>query len=113
MKAKSFVACALTACVVPLAPALAHNPDPSGPQGTGWYGAPNAAVAIPQMVSPYYEQAPYTQPRARTVPAPQSGTYADAPMDERMRERADMRTRGERWVYEGPSFDTNPPAPPS
>jgi hypothetical protein len=114
MKAKSFVAYALTACAVPLAPALAHNADPSGPQGTGWYGAPNAAVPIPQIVSPHYEQAPYTQPHARTLPAPQAGTNADALIDdERMRERSDMRRRGGRWVYQGPSFDTNPPAPPS
>jgi hypothetical protein len=64
MKAKSFVAYALTACAIPAAPALAQNAEPSGPQGTGWYGAPYAAV-----------------------PA------------------------GGRWVYQGHSFDTNPPVP--
>jgi hypothetical protein len=82
MKAKTLVACALTVSAFAAAPALAQNAEPAGPQGTGWYGAPNAALPVPQIVYPY--------------------TYY---------ERTDMRREGRRWVYQGNSFDTNPPVP--
>ena len=89
MKAKTLVACVLTASALPLA-ALANGPQPSGPQGTGWYGAPNAAVPVPQVVAP-------GDPVVVT-PIPQDNA------------RRPMRQRA---VYDGPSWSTNPPAPPA
>jgi len=84
MKAKTLIACAITASAMPLASAFAQNAYPtqnaypSGPQGTGWYGAPNAAT----------------------------------PMVTDRNERTDVRqARTQRWVYQGFSADTNPPAP--
>ena len=109
MKAKTFVACALTAVAVPLAPALAQNAQPSGPQGTGWYGAPNAAVPVPQPVSPAYIYAP---PVASAPTAVQGSAPWSAPAGQRMDDSSDMRRPAHRnWVYQGNSFDTNPPAP--
>ena len=97
MKSKTFVAYALAACTIPVASALAAQP--SGPQGTGWYGAPNAAVPVPQLVLPYYEHT-------------HAGAWTDPRMDNPMRDRAAIPNgAGERWVYQGPSFSTNPPAP--
>jgi len=86
MKAKTLFACALTAAALPLAPVLAQNAEPSGPQGTCWNGARNAAVPAPQAVQP-----------------------ADAyetrvPQDTR-------RPKRQRNRYDGPSWETNPPAP--
>jgi hypothetical protein len=88
MKAKILVACALTASALPLAAAFAQNAEPSGPQGTGWYGAPNAATPIPQGADNQYR-----------YPA------------ERVRDK-DRMTRRDRVAYNGFSADTNPPAPP-
>jgi hypothetical protein len=88
MKAKTLVACALTAAALPFAPALAQNAEPSGPQGTGWYGARNAAVPAPQTVQPA---------DAYTTRVPQ-----DTP-----------RPTRQRGNYDGPSWETNPPAPPA
>jgi hypothetical protein len=109
MKAKTLVACVLTASALPLAPALAQNAQPGGPQGTGWYGAPNAAVPVPQTVSPA---------EAYATPMPQDSVSRGAAGDQRAYER-DMR-RGDarrpmrqRGVYDGPSWSTNPPAPPA
>jgi hypothetical protein len=92
MKAKTFVACVLTASALPLAPALALGPQPSGPQGTGSYGAPNAAVPVPQVLAP-------GDPVVVT-PLPQDG----------VNRAASMRGRG---MYDGPSWSTSPPAPPA
>jgi len=86
MKAKTFVVCALAAAALPLAPALAQNAEPSGPQGTGWYGATNAAAPAPQVVRP-------ADPYAARVPQDT---------------RRPVRERGN---YDGPSWATNPPAP--
>jgi hypothetical protein len=99
MKAKTFIACVLTASALPLAPAIAQQgPHPSGPQGTGSYGAPNAAVPVPQVVVP-------GDPVVVT-PIPQ-----DYERDMRRGDaRRPMRQRG---VYDGPSWSTNPPAPPA
>jgi hypothetical protein len=110
MKAKTFVACVLTASALPLAPAFALGPQPSGPQGTGWYGAPNAAVPVPQVVVP-------GDPVVIT-PVPQDGmnrgASIDQPVYERDTRRGDMRRpMRERGVYDGPSWSTNPPAPPA
>jgi hypothetical protein len=106
MKAKTFVACALTVVAVPFAPAVAQNAQPSGPQGTGWYGAPNAAVPVPQPVSPAYMYAP--QVAAAPAPIQDRSQWEQHRMDE----RSDMRRPAHRnWVYQGNSFDTNPPAP--
>ena len=92
MKAKTFVACVLTASALPLA-AIAQNADPSGPQGTGWYGAPSGAVAVPQTV-------------------PQTAQPADGYRRD-MRGTDTRRPAGRNWVYQGPSWETNPPAPPA
>jgi hypothetical protein len=86
MKAKTLIACAVTASVLPFA-ALAQNAEPSGPQGTGWYGAPNAAR-----------------------PTPQENQIAER--NARIERRADARERyRDRRAYDGFSADTNPPAP--
>jgi hypothetical protein len=107
MKAKTFVACVLTASALPLAPALAQNAtQPGGPQGTGWYGAPNAAVPVPELVSPADTYA---------TPLPQDRTILeDRRVYERGMRRGDARRpMRERGVYDGPSWSTNPPAPPA
>jgi hypothetical protein len=86
MKAKTLIACAITASALPFA-ALAQNAEPSGPQGTGWYGAPNAARATPQE-------------------------NQIAERNARIERRADTRERyRDRRAYDGFSADTNPPAP--
>ena len=87
MKAKTLVACVLTAAAT--TPALAQNAEPSGPQGTGWYGARSGAVPAPQVVAP---ADPYD-----TARVPQDA-------------RRPVRGRGS---YDGPSWETNPPAPPA
>ena len=104
MKVKTIIACALTASALPLA-ALAQNAEPSGPQGTGWYGAPNAATPVAQPVqsTPSYS-ADQTYSSGATV----------QPTDQ-PRWRADMRSNERayrRGAYHGFSADTNPPAPP-
>lgn len=72
MKAKTFVVCALTAAALPLTPALAQNAEPSGPQGTGWYGADPYAVRVPQDARrPVRERGSYDGPSwATNPPAP-------------------------------------------
>lgn len=107
MKAKTFVACVLTASALPLAPALAQlGPQPSGPQGTGAYGAANAAVPVPQAVVPADTRYGAAMPedsvnRGATL---EQGTYG------RDWRRSDER-RTTRGMYDGPSWATNPPAP--
>ena len=91
MKAKTLVACVLTAAAT--TPALAQNAEPSGPQGTGWYGARSGAVPAPQVVAP---ADPYV------TPAPQTARPADP-----------YNTVRGRGSYDGPSWETNPPAPPA
>jgi hypothetical protein len=110
MKAKTFVACVLTASALPLAPALAQNAQPSGPQGTGWYGAPNAAVPVPQVVVP--------GDVVVLTPIPQESASPGVTTDERyyqrdMRRDDARRPMRQRGVYDGPSWSTNPPAPPA
>jgi hypothetical protein len=100
MKAKTLVACVLTASALPLAPALAQlGPQPSGPQGTGAYGAANAAVPEPQIVVPA---------ETYVAPLPEDRVNRGATVDQRAYERRPMRGRG---MYDGPSWATNPPAP--
>ena len=109
MKAKTLVACAFAASALPLASAWATMP--SGPQGTGSYGAPNGAVPLAQTVPPGYI---YTQPQ--TV-VPDTSVNRDALADQtaidRETARTDTATRraSNRWVLQGPSWATNPPAP--
>ena len=117
MKAKTFVACVLTASALPLAALAQQGPQPTGPQGTGAYGAPNAALPAPQTVSPadtYY---------GHGTAMPEDGVSRGATADERFygrdaRRDGDMRgddvrrPRG-RGMYDGPSWSTNPPAPPA
>jgi len=99
MKVKTLVACAITATALPFASAFAQNAQPSGPQGTGWYGAPNAAVPTPQDTTAYgYD-------------ASRNAVRSDSRMPWR-NDRTDERpARTQRWVYQGFSADTNPPAP--
>jgi hypothetical protein len=103
MKAKTLVACALTAATVPLAPALAQNAEPSGPQGTGSYGARSGAAPAPQVVAP---ADPYVKP------APQTARPADPYSTARVPQDARRPVRGH-GSYDGPSWETNPPAPPA
>jgi hypothetical protein len=103
MKAKTLVACALTAAALPLAPALAQNAEPSGPQGTGSYGARSGAVPAPQVVAP---ADPYVKS------APQTARPADPYSTARVPQDARQPVRG-RGSYDGPSWETNPPAPPA
>jgi hypothetical protein len=105
MKAKTFVACVLTASALPLAPALAQlGPQPSGPQGTGAYGARNAAVPVPESAAPAYTN-------ATPVPADSAsrGTTSDRRADDVRRDAG--RSPARRGMYDGPSWETNPPAP--
>jgi len=90
MKAKTFVACAFAASTAAASAAWATMP--TGPQGTGAYGAPNGAVPVPQSVPPGYVY-------------PRSALDRDPPVND----AAGRRTRG--WVHQGPSWATNPPAP--
>jgi hypothetical protein len=113
MKVKTFVACVLTASAVPLGPALALGPQPSGPQGIDWYAEPNAAVPAPQTVSPTETYAaPLPQDSAsQGTSAGQRAYERDVRRDMRRDDtRRPMRGRG---MYDGPSWSTNPPAPPA
>jgi hypothetical protein len=106
MKAKTLVACALAASTLPLA---AWATMPSGPQGTGSYGAPNGAVPLAQSVPPGYI---YTQPQTAV---PDTSANRDALADQTALDREPARTNTRRpsnhWVLQGPSWATNPPAP--
>ena len=103
MKAKTLVACALTAAALPLAPAFAQNAEPSGPQGTGSYGARSGAVPAPQVVAPA---------DLYVTPAPQTARPVDPYSTARVPQDARRPVRG-RGSYDGPSWETNPPAPPA
>lgn len=104
MKAKTLIVCAATAVALPLSSAWATMP--TGPQGTGWYGAPNAAVPAPQ------EQQPYVNPADNRL-------HGDA-REWRNAQRAEVREpltypwygqQSRIPVLQGHSADTNPPAP--
>ena len=104
MKVKTLIASAVTATVLPFASAFAQNAAPSGPQGTGWYGAPNAAYPAPQ------DNAAYGYDTSRNAVPPSERN--DARMMPWRSDRTDERqARTQRWVYQGFSADTNPPAP--
>lgn len=109
MKAKTLIACAVTASALPFAAAFAqNNAAPSGPQGTGWYGAPNAAVPVPQgeASAQWRGDNPY---RADSQYQYQDRAQQRADMYNRDR---DARVRQRDWmVYNGFSADTNPPVP--
>jgi hypothetical protein len=108
MKAKTFVACAFVASALPLASAWATMP--SGPQGTGSYGAPNGAVPLPQSVPPGYI---VVGPQGATVPdnSVNRDQLADQTAIDREPARTDARRPANHWVLHGPSWATNPPAP--
>ena len=110
MKAKTFAACVFAAAAMPFASAWAGMP--SGPQGTGSYGAPNGAVPLPQSVPPGYID---VGPQA--APVPDDSVHRDALADQTAIDHEPARTatgrRSNRWVLQGPSWATNPPAPPS
>ena len=107
MKAKTLVACALAASALPAVSVLpfasAWATMPSGPQGTGSYGARSGAVPVPQVVAP---ADPYV------TPAPQTARPADPYSTARVPQDARRPVRG-RGSYDGPSWETNPPAPPA
>jgi hypothetical protein len=113
MKAKTLIACAVTAAALPFAAVHAQNAEPSGPQGTGWYGAPNAAVPIPQDQAsaqwqgnnPYRTQNPYRVDGQYQYRGP-TGEASSGDTERGMRQRDRMGL-----VYRGFSADTNPPAP--
>jgi hypothetical protein len=114
MKAKTFVACAFAASALPFSSGWATMP--TGPQGTGAYGAANAAVPLPQTVPPgHVYPGPYVE---QTVsPLPDSSVNRDALADQTALDRDppradDGRRIHRRWVHQGPSWATNPPAPP-
>lgn len=114
MKAKTFVACAFAASALPLSSGWAVMP--TGPQGTGAYGAPNAAVPLPQSVPPGYVY-PGTYAQQTVSPAPDSTASRDALADQTALDRdppraADASRIRRSWVHQGPSWATNPPAPP-
>ena len=106
MKAKTLIACAFAASA-----ASAWATMPSGPQGTGSYGAPNGAVPLPQTVPP---GSIYVGPQAAPVPddSVHRDLLADQTAIDRDPPRADPRRRARNWVHQGPSWATNPPAPP-
>jgi hypothetical protein len=109
MKTKTLLAAAFTACAVPLAPAWAGTP--SGPQGTGAYGAPNGAAPLAQSVPPGYIDA---GPQA--APVPDDSVHRDAladqtAIDREPAARTNTRRPSNHWVLQGPSWATNPPAP--
>jgi hypothetical protein len=113
MKVKTFVACVLTASAMPLAPALALGPQPSDPQGTGWYGAPNAAVPVPQPEFPADSYAPaLPQDGVSRGASADQGAY-DRNMGRDVRRDDTRRPMRGRGMYDGPSWSTNPPAPPA
>ena len=112
MKVKTFIVSAFAATASAAGAAWATMP--TGPQGTGTYGAPNAAVPLPQSVPPAYvypspqDQAAVAVPdtaAARDILADRTALDRDPPLTE-----ADRRS-ARRWVHQGPSWATNPPAP--
>ena len=105
MKVKTLFACAVTAVSLPLAAVAQNNAQPSGPQGTGWYGAPYAAQPVPQM-----------NPGSDSSALERNDAYAAERRDWRdwrAERRADVRDQRDRrsYTYQGFSADTNPPAP--
>jgi hypothetical protein len=114
MKAKTLIACALTAAALPLAPALAQNAEPSGPQGTGGYGArlaQNAEPSGPQGTGAYGARSgAIPQAVAPTDPYATQQSARPAQPYSSQEPRQPVRGRGS---YDGPSWETNPPAPPA
>ncbi|HEY7238537.1 MAG TPA: hypothetical protein VH600_05165 [Burkholderiales bacterium] len=111
MKAKTLLATAFAACAIPAASAWAQMP--SGPQGTGTYGAPNGAVPLAQTVPPGYID---VGPQAAPVPdnSVNRDRLADqTAIDREPAARTNTRRPSNHWVLQGPSWATNPPAPPS
>jgi hypothetical protein len=85
---------------------------PSGPQGTGSYGAPNGAVPLPQTVPPGYIDA-----GPQVAPVPDNSVNRDrladqTAIDREPAPRTNTRRPSNHWVLQGPSWATNPPAPP-
>ena len=104
MKAKTLVACVLTASALPLTPAFAQYAQPGGPQGTGWYG-----VADPLAVPPAGEVILITPVPADSV---SPGASVEPRAYERDSRRADVRRpMWNRGTYDGSSSATNPPVP--
>lgn len=112
MKAKTLIACAIVSAAS-ITPALAQNAQPGGPQGTGWYGAPNMAVPVPRdATGPYIpgtaELVPYAEPQAYDSASAGATVVQPNPAYGRNDPRQPMPRR---WVYQGFSADTNPPVP--
>ena len=115
MKARTIIACAATAAVLPFTAAWATQP--TGPQGTGAYGSPNGAFPVPQQQLDPYTTGYAPQYEGRSATAGESramGSRGDpraetqTPQDQ----RGFMGGRFTRGPLQGFSADTNPPAPP-
>lgn len=104
MKVKTLIACAITATALPFASVFAQNAQPTGPQGIDWYAAPNAAYPVPQDSGAYGSDASRNAMPQAERSAPRMMPWRSDRTDER-------QARGQRWVYQGFSADTNPPAP--
>jgi hypothetical protein len=88
MKAKTLIVCAITASALPVASASAQNAQPSGPQGTQFYGN-----------------------RAIVMTFSQLDVNRDDVITRDEYSAAVERARVGVGVYQGHSADTNPPAP--
>jgi hypothetical protein len=97
MKAKTIIAVAVTAAALPFAALAQNNSSASGPQGTGWYGANNAAQPVTQP--------PQDSSAGATV---RSNSDAYPPAHSQQTPRSMSRGTDR---YNGFSADTNPPAP--
>jgi len=122
MKVKTFVVCAFAVTASSVGPAWATMP--TGPQGTGAYGAPNAAVPLPQTVPPGYVYPAgtlnSTAAESTAAAVPDTSANRDLLADRTALDRDPPRTENpsavrpaRRWVHQGPSWATNPPAPPA
>lgn len=116
MKVKTFVASLFSVAAASGGSAWAVMP--TGPQGTGAYGAPNAAVPLPQTVPPGYvypaDNMNSTAAESTAAPVPDTSATRDLLADRTALDRDPPRTDrrpARRWVHQGPSWATNPPAP--
>ena len=107
MKVKTLIASAAIAAALPLGAAYASGSatNLSGPQGTGWYG----------WVDPLIDDERYTMAPPAGATYASYDTNADGVISREEYAAATRDMRGERATREsfsGPSWATNPPAPP-
>lgn len=112
MRVKSLVASAAIAAALPLGPVLASGSatNPSGPQGTGWYGIVdplerNGAISTDERTAA-------GAGAGASAPAAAYDRDGDGVISPSERAAAAADVRGERRrSYSGPSWATNPPVP--